>query len=96
MPDDRNMEDPGIRVVTTRAVGRELAEAAGTHVRHSFRYSAPTIGPLSVDRLGRFFVMATLILGGADALMLATIARVENSTTTDPVIFFPGWEILDA
>lgn len=82
---------PEIRVVTTRLVKAELATAASVDIyftKPDGSYDIPTIGPITVDRLARFFVIATLILGGADALMLAALAVGTN------VVRFPGWEIL--
>lgn len=86
------------KVVTSTAVVRELMETANINIR-TIRQPAtesaelvPAIGPLNhlqVDRLAKFFVMATLILGGADALMLAVIAK----STDAGLVYFPGWEI---
>lgn len=83
-----------IRVVTTQAVTRELAQTAGLNIRYSARHGSVIVGPIKAGQLSRFFVMATLILGGADALMLACIARTELSEVDQLVVSFPGWEIL--
>lgn len=93
MPNDINYTPP-IRVVTTVAVTRELMEMASLHIqkRRLGDNVVPCIGPITVDRLGRFFVVATMLLGAADALMLSAIA---NHMDTD-IVYFPGWEILDA
>lgn len=90
MPDDRNTK-PNVRVVTNEQVVRELSEMAGVNIRWAARLNGvPLIGPIEIDRLGRFFVVATMVLGAADALMLSIIAEADHQGR----VTFPGWEIL--
>lgn len=87
---DDSTTSAAVHIVTTEAVVRELMEMASVNIRWRGDIKAATIGPIEIDRLARFFVVATMVLGAADALMLSALAQADHLGR----VSFPGWEIL--
>lgn len=92
------MSSPGVRLVMSYRTLEEISKTADVYVRLTRPDGQPdtwVIGPVTPDRVPRFYVMATLILGGADALMLALISEVTmNEGDATVTVRFPGLEVI--
>ncbi len=99
MPTQKD-ENGRVTLVVFGATWRQLCKMAESETGHWMvfgvedqegnRRNVPTITPIGITAEATFWVCAAMLLGNADAMMLAAISRRHD----DGLIWFDGLEVL--